>query len=448
MNQEAQSKIDAALRDLCSGDIGPARTAARLPNKDVYLACALADLEGVDSFIREDAGWVTRTGGPNGWEPIQYACYSGWTLYRPELKGDLVEIVKLLLASGANPNACHVLPENGRWPQTLLYACSGILNHADLTELLLKAGADINEGLPEPDPNDPGKSPWGPEALYHATEFKDTACLELLLKAGPRRLYVSYCLARALDFENPAAIGLFLRYGADPDFQVPWAQNRAHLHRAIINGRSAEIAELLIKAGACLAARDKRGFTAYRYAVRYGRIEIQRLLESRGESDATASDRELGLLMQGISGVTPTEPIDPALANDAARRNDVRALTALAGAGGDLNALHGGMAPLHEAAWWGRLESVRFLIARGADLHASNSYGGDALSTAIHGSLNCFGGGAGPAAYLPEEAPAGDYPGIVELLVEAGAKVPAHGDGSPSVRLVLRRHLGALGSAE
>jgi hypothetical protein len=47
----------------------------------------------------------------------------------------------------------------------------------------------------------------------------------------PKR--ISYCLARMLDFENPAGVDLYLDHGADPNFRVPWLRNRTHLHRAV-----------------------------------------------------------------------------------------------------------------------------------------------------------------------------------------------------------------------
>ncbi len=52
--------------------------------------------------------------------------------------------------------------------------------------MLLQAGADVNEMAADTE--------LGTEALYHASEFADIACLKLLLDARPHPSRVSYCL--------------------------------------------------------------------------------------------------------------------------------------------------------------------------------------------------------------------------------------------------------------
>ena len=77
----------------------------------------------------------------------------------------------------------------------------------------------------------------------------------------------------------------------------------------------------------------------------------------------------------------------------------------------------------------------------GADIHAVNGYGGDALRAAIHGSVNCHDVLGGPTMKLPEEIAHGDYPAVVEMLIAAGARLPDRVSGSSDpVREVLRRH--------
>jgi hypothetical protein len=78
-------------------------------------------------------------------------------------------------------------------------------------------------------------------------------------------------------------------------------------------------------------------------------------------------------------------------------------------------------------------------VEGGADIHQINRYGGDALDTAIHGSLNCHDVFGGIGMKLPEEIDHGDYPAIVELLIAAGARLPRQVTGSEAVQDVLRR---------
>lgn len=446
---DRKKQAELALQAVCSNDIAKARVLLKadpeLARDDFYLACACGEVEAVEAYLKRDPGLPARTGGVNGWEPIQYACFSRWLRCDKERSEGIIAIVKRLLELGANPNAFHMITwMEEPWKETVLFAASGIANNAGLTRMLLEAGADINEESPEPDPNDPKVSPWGTEALYHTSEFKETQCLALLLEAKPYPLAVSYCMGRALDFENPEAVGLFLAHGADPDFRVPWMENRTHLHKAVISGRSAGIVAALLDAGADVGAKDDCGLTAFQYAVRFGREDVLHLLERPGHSEATDDDRVLGLIMQGRAHAKPSQPIHPDLLCEAARRNDVAAIAHLVDAGADIDACNSGKygtPPLHWAAWRGQFPAVRALVERGADIHKTNLYGGAALGTAIHGSANCFDVDGGPMMKLPEEAVSGDYPAIVEYLISAGAKLPGKiTGGSEAVQEVLWRH--------
>src|SRR5262249_7930865 len=283
-----------------------------------------------------------------------------------------------------------------------------------------------------------GAESCGLEALYHASEFADVTCLRLLLEARPplHPKRVSYCLARMVDFENRAGVELYLRHGADPNFRIPWMHDRTHLHRAVVYGRSLPIVRLLVEAGGDPNARDDLGFTPFRSAVRNGREDVARLLLGAGADEAslTGDDRT-------------RDGLDPDVLCYAAGRNDVTEVRRLLGAGADPNAL-GGLdetPPLHWAVWRGSADAARLLVEGGADIHQINRYGGDALDTAIHGSLNCHDVFGGIGMKLPEEIDHGDYPAIVELLIAAGARLPPPGRGSEAGRGVLRRAGGAGG---
>ena len=133
--------------------------------------------------------------------------------------------------------------------------------------------------------------------------------------------------------------------------------------------------------------------------------------------------------------------LDPDVLCYAAGRNDVAEVRRLLDAGADPNAL-GGLdetPPLHWAVWRGSVDAARLLVERGADIHQINRYGGDALDTAIHGSLHCHDVFGGIGMKLPEEIDHGDYPAIVERLIAAGSQLPRQVRGSEAVQDVLRR---------
>jgi ankyrin repeat protein len=447
-NMERSKQAEMTARAVCSNDLARARVLLRadpgLAQEDFYLACACGEVATVKAAISQDPEIAKRKGGVNGWEPLQYPCFSRWLRADGERTAGILEVARLLLEAGADANAHHFIKwMEDPWKETVLFGAAGIANNATLTRVLLDAGADVNEGLPEPAPGTTDSKGLGTEALYHVCEFRDTACLALLLDARPWPACVTYCMARALDFENPEAVRLFLDHGADPNFRIPWFDNRTHLHRAIENRRSAGIIEALLDAGADFRLQDSKGLTAYQYAVRYGREEIAALLERRGACDATDEDRALGRAVHG-QRVEGGVAIPPDLLCDAARRDDVAGIKALLAAGAEIDACNigeYGTPPLHWAAWRGRLAATRALVEHGADIHWTNCWGGAALGTAIHGSENCFDPDGGPAMRLPEEAFPGEYEEIVEYLISRGAKVPgAIWGGSEAVREALRRH--------
>ena len=85
---DRRKQAEMAARAVCSNDLARARVLLRadpgLAREDVYLACACGEVETVKAAIGRDAGIVNRKGGVNGWEPLQYACFSRWLRADPE----------------------------------------------------------------------------------------------------------------------------------------------------------------------------------------------------------------------------------------------------------------------------------------------------------------------------------------------------------------------------
>jgi ankyrin repeat protein len=447
---ERRRQAEIALKASCSSDLARARTLLNadpdLAREDAYIACATGEVDTVRAALAADTAWADRPGGVNGWRPLHYACFSRWLRVDPARTAGIIEIAKLLLAAGADVNASFGEDYgDGDIRQVPLYGAAGIANNAELTRLLLEAGADADDGYPPVDPAEQGKSPLGTESLYHAAEFADTTCLELLLARKPDPARVSYCMCRAIDFDDPRRVEVFLRAGADPNFGAEHLGGGNALHFALLRNVGLEVIRLLLAAGAEVGVRNAMGHTPYRRAVRMGKEDVAALLLEHGANpeDANEQDHLVGSLMRG----RPVEPgrierIPVQLLSNAVDNENLPAIEALLDAGVNVNGEgEGTMPPQHSAGWHGRLAPLKLLVERGADLNMKNSYGGNVLNCTIHGSENCIDLKGGPGMKLPEEAHPGKYLECVEYLISKGAPLPGFiWGGSAAVRELLRAH--------
>jgi hypothetical protein len=272
-----------------------------------------------------------------------------------------VEVARLLLAHGADPNAGY-LWEGLRSPFTALTGVFGggeqgappHPRELELARLLLRAGADANDS----------------QTIYNrglgGVARDDTELLGLLLDfglgrgdGGPwhRRLHpalqtpaelVAEALQHAAEAGLVARVRLLLERGADPNAPGthPLYRQRRPYEGAVLHG-NLEIARLLADAGADTGTVDP--FTGFigdclagdRAAVERTRADdpelLPRALAERGDLIARAV--ELG------------------------RAGAIRLLVDL---GFDVNARHRTTA-LHEAAWRGDLAMVELLLDLGAD---------------------------------------------------------------------------------
>jgi ankyrin repeat protein len=336
-------------------------------------------------------GWTgdpNERGGPRGWPPLLYVCHSCFAS---------AALARTLLARGADPNASSPT-EHGRL--SALYGAAGVLHDAELTRLLLEAGASPDDG----------------ESLYHATEAETTECLRLLLDHGAT-IRGTNALPHALDDERFEHVRLLLERGADPN-------EGAYVAHAVRRGRGPAYLRLLVEHGADVdrpGGETWRGDvplrTPYQHAVIRGRADLVEALAELGASThVSPEDLALGAIARGEPAATPLPAeLDP----DA---QEVLILAALFGrldavvdaVGPDFEGVVGGSPHgplLCHAAWVGDARVVGELLARGADPHVRGGRGFDPpLAWAAHGS----------SAY---RTPGRDYVAVAELLVEAGAEL-------------------------
>jgi ankyrin repeat protein len=380
-----------------------------LARHDLACACVTGEADEVSRRLAARPATANEPTGPNGWPPILYACFSRLLRGTPERAPGIREVVRRLLAGGADPNAYFL--NDDKWLQVALYGAAGIAGDPELTRTLLEAGAD---------PTDDREGYHGNEVLYHACEFPDPTCAMLVIDAGARQDLVDYDLGRALNFPNPEMIEMFCTHGARAD--------AGHLHQAVWRRRPPRTVSALLDAGAPVDAADERGFAPLQIAVRWGDDAVAELLRERGADGTKVTDvnRALGSYLAGGDAALP-DAVTPSTLDElvmaSVEGGHLDAMRRLLDAGARIDGDPASKEiPLGHACWRGRVQITRELVGRGAALAFRD--GGSAVGAALHGSRHCHDPEGGPSMRTVDEIPRAPYAEIVRLLLAAGAPVP------------------------
>ena len=377
---------------------------------DLAGACVAGEADEVARRLRANPDAAHEPTGPNGWQPLLYACFSRLSRIDPERAPGIRSVVAALLDFGADPNASFM---HGDWLQAPIYGAAGIAGDAELTNLLLAAGGD---------PNDAGPNHAVGEALYHACEHRDPTCAQLLIEAGTAPDVVEYCLGRALNFDNHAMVAMFCSHGVRPSAD--------HLHQALWRRRPVETIAVLLDAGAPLEEPDQHGLTPLQIALCWGGGPTAAMLRDRGAADVRRP------------GETATTNLRDEMVILAVQRGDRAAVLDLLLAGarvdGDTASEHH---PLGQACWRGQVGIVEDLLARGATTEFRG--GGCAIGAALHGSRHCQDPEGGPTMATVAEIDPTPYAETVRLLLAVGARVPERVGGEHGPRAAAM--LGELG---
>ncbi len=356
------------LATLHYGQDDPARQhAARslLPevaHSNIYTMVVAGEIDAV----RRNLSQARAEGGPYRWEPLLYLAYS--RIDAP----NQVEIARLLLENGADPNAGY-LWQGMPSPFTALTGVFGRgegdqpphQNRVELARLLLEAGADPNDS----------------QTMYNCGPGcpppYDDVHLELLLEFGLGRGDGGPWHER-MTTAHPTPQQLL-------EDELVFASSEGLLHRV----------ELVLAQGTDPEGRGTEhpvfcGHRAYELAAVQGHTEIAELLRAHG---AAPLDDVHEVYAAAWRGESPS--VDAALAARAVARNPhlmmraaetgrTEALEPLQRLGFDVNHM-AGAAPIHRAALNGHLETVQRLVELGADPRLRDpSYDGDALGWAEH----------------------------------------------------------------
>jgi len=348
-----------------------------LARANIYTAAAAGDVAGVRAILDGDAGLVNTKGGPLHWEPLLYACYS--RLEPTDPNHSTLEVARLLLSSGADPNAGFL--HSGSYAFTALTGAFGRGEdwsnqppHPEcerLATMLLEAGADPNDG----------------QTLYNRHFKENDDHLTLLFAHGLGQEKGGRWIKRVNDpLVNPTSMLVIeLCAGAQHNFF--------------------ERVQLLVERGVDVNARSLRTRrTPYEEALRANHLSIAEYLLQHGATKVDLDPLEtfaLACIAGRTQEVRARLADDPTVldrlghygrmdmlhrAVDAKQRDGIRLIVGL---GVDVNGIVPGTgldrAVIHNAAGWGGLEVVKLLSELGANPNLRDpTYHGTAIGWALH----------------------------------------------------------------
>jgi ankyrin repeat protein len=434
-----ENKINGFLQAATEGNQEQAESLLaeepRLRTANIFTASMLGEISAAEAFLKSDPTLATRKGGPKDWDPLLYLSFSRFHKTDQRRARGMIQVAKLLLAHGADPNTGFEFESQCKLP--VLWAACCEANHPALARVLLEAGANPNDG----------------ESIYHLAEKNYRESLELLKEFGANLsgpinpwnntpLYFILGHKPLTDMTPTVLLGVqwLLENGADPNVPSYESESRP-VHLAATNGWGIPLFELLSRHGADLKVPRKDGKTAYALAFRRGDTALVDWLRARGvETPVTLGEEFIGACRRSDEpAVRALLEVHPGLLNsltqaeralivEAAANNEVGALKLMLQSGLAVETRgNDGETPLHFAAWFGNLEAVQFLLQHRAPLELKDTtYDATPLGWAAHGSENCCNS-------------RGNYPEVVQALLAAGAIVPDQCHGSPEVNALLER---------
>ncbi len=389
---------------------------------NLHTALVLGDASAVDARLERDPSLGTKPGGPRGWEPIHYVCY---TALGARASG-LAAIARRLFSLGVDPNTRFPwLHHNVRRP--ILWGASRVAQSLPLVAALLDAGADPNDGVTLPLAASAGDIPVLEALRAHGANVDQPWATD-----GATSLYAILNWSR-----TPEGAMWLLERGADPN--AVFAENGETPLHVVARAWDVPLAEAMVARGADIERKRADGRTPYAVAELNGNravadwllahgatpelSEVDRLVAACSRGDRAAADA----LLARNPGLRNEITDDHYIAfHQAAERGDVRALETMLSCGFDPNRPDAGIGKtaLHSAAMEGWPDAVRILLAHGASVHARDrEFKGQPLIWAAEGSRT-------------EHREGRDFAAVGKLLLDAGSPVKWETGAEPAEGLL------------
>ena len=386
----------------------------KIRSANFHTALVLGDAGAVDARLTKDPSLATTAGGPRGWLPIHYICYTAVG------SDGLADIARRLISLGVDPNTRFPWQHhNVRRP--VLWGASRVAQSLPLVQALLDAGADPNDGVTLPLAASAGDIPVLEALLAHGANVDQRWATD-----GSTGLYAILNWSR-----TPNGVLWLLAHGggaggaggADPN--AVFSENGETPLHVAARAWDVPMMEALVSHGGDIARRRADGRTPYALAELNGNHAVAEWLLAHGASpELSALDRLVAACSRGDRAAAEALLVkNPGLRDEitddhyiafhqAAERGDVRALEAMLASGFDPNRPDAGIGKtvLHTAAMEGWPDAVRVLLAHGASVHVRDrEFNGQPLIWAAEGSRQ---GREGR-----------DFAEVGKLLLDAGSPV-------------------------
>ena len=334
------------------------------------------------------------------------------------------DAARVLIGHGADVNA----REQWRGQTALMWAAAQ--SQPAMVALLVEHGADVNarstvndwqrQVTAEPRAIYRPAGGWTP--LLYAAREGCVECARVLVEAGadldlPDPELISPLLMAVINMRYDLAAYL-IGEGAEPNTWDLWGRTPLYAavdlntiprggrpdRRSLDETTSLETVELLLEAGANPDARLKlsppfrnigndrgldrtltTGTTPLLRAAKALDVPAIAVLLAHGADVHLANARGLTPTIAAAGGGSVDADTRGLYTTGDVQARSIASLELLLAAGGDINGKEDfrGLTPLHEAARWGWNDVVRFLVERGADLHATDTRGMTPVDSAM-----------------------------------------------------------------
>ena len=299
----------------------------KIATANFYTALVLGDADTADARLTKDPSLAGQAGGPRGWLPIHYICYTSVG------SDGLADIARRLISLGVDPNTRFPwIHHNVRRP--VLWGASRHVQSLPLVNVLLDAGADPNDGV----------------TLPLAASAGDIQVLEALLARGAHvdqrwasdgstALYAILQWSRTAD-----GVLWLLAHGADPN--AVFSENGETPLHVAARAWDVPVVEAMVARGADITRRRADGRAPYAVAELNGNRAVADWLLAHGASpELSAVDRLVAACSRGDRAAAEAllannDGLKSEITDDhyiafhqAAERNDVRGARGDAGRG-------------------------------------------------------------------------------------------------------------------